>query len=245
MKNNISIAPPPAAPENTGCFLVARLPANEAQRLKALNSYGILDSEAEQAFDDLARIAALSCDMPIALISLVDRDRQWFKSHIGLEARQTHRDLSFCAHAILDPEKVMVVPDARLDTRFAGHPAVVGEPHIVFYAGAPLITPTGEAIGTVCIADHKPRALTEVQLQILRSLAAQAVTQLEMRRSLMTLEATLESHEEYVGQLERTQEVLEEESSTVRSPGLAIDALSRSNWTANLHGPDVATARLP
>jgi diguanylate cyclase (GGDEF)-like protein len=220
MTNKASIAPILAAPENTGCFLVARLPSNEQQRLRALHSYGILDSAAEQAFDDLARIAALSCDMPIALISLVDKDRQWFKSHIGLDATQTHRDLSFCAHAILSPTEVMVVPDARLDERFAGHPAVVGEPHIIFYAGAPMVSPTGEAIGTVCIADHKPRILSDVQLQILRSLAAQAITQLEMRRSLMTLEATLDSQGEYVDQLERQQEELQEESSTDPLTGL-------------------------
>jgi diguanylate cyclase (GGDEF)-like protein len=208
------MAVPSDMPEGTGCFIAASLPSNEAQRLKALHAYGILDSAAEQAFDDLARIAALCCDMPIALISLVDRDRQWFKSHIGLDATQTHRDLSFCAHAILAPDQVLMVPDTRLDPRFAGHPSVVGEPHIIFYAGAPMVAPTGEAIGTLCIADHKPRTLSDVQQQILRRLATQAITQLELRRSLMTLEATLESQGEYVDQLERQQEELQEENFT-------------------------------
>lgn len=211
------IAPANAATESadsTGCYLVAPLPTNETQRIKALHSYGVLDSAAEQVFDDLARIAALCCDVPIALISLVDRERQWFKAHIGLAATETPRSISFCAHAILKPDQVMVVSDARRDARFAGNPAVTGPPGIIFYAGAPLVTPTGEAIGTLCIADTRYRTLTDKQLEILRSLAAQAMAQLEMRRSIMLQEATLESQSRYLDQLERHQEELEQENAT-------------------------------
>jgi diguanylate cyclase (GGDEF)-like protein len=222
-KNAISpaILPlPDNASDTTGCYLAAPLPPNEAQRLKALHAYGVLDSAAEAAFDGIARLAAICCDVPIALISLVDRDRQWFKSHIGLEATGTPRSMSFCAHAILVPEDVMVVPDARLDARFASNPAVTAKPGIIFYAGAPLVSPTGEAIGTLCIADHKPRELTDMQLKMLRGLAEQAITQLEMRRSLMTLEATIDSQTHYVDQLERQQEELEQENATDPLTGL-------------------------
>jgi diguanylate cyclase (GGDEF)-like protein len=204
----------------TGCFLAAPLPANEAQRLKALHSYGILDSAAEQAFDDIAGLAALCCDVPVALISLVDRDRQWFKAHHGLDATSTPRNISFCGHAILKPDQVMEVPDAREDERFAGNPAVVGAPNVVFYAGAPLLAPTGEAIGTLCLIDHKPRRLTDVQRRMLKGLAAQAMTQLEMRRSLMTLEAAMDSQSRYVDQLEQAQQTLEHESTTDVLTGL-------------------------
>jgi diguanylate cyclase (GGDEF)-like protein len=207
-------------PSATGCYLAAPLPANEEQRLKSLHSYGILDTGSEQAFDDLAGLAALICEVPIALISLVDRDRQWFKTHIGLEATATSRNVSFCSHAILMPDKVTEVPDAREDERFRYNPLVLGDPHIVFYAGAPLVAPTGEAIGTLCIVDRKPRRLSDMQRICLAGLAAQAVTQLELRRSVMTLERAMDSQSQYVNQLERQQRELEEESATDMLTGL-------------------------
>jgi diguanylate cyclase (GGDEF)-like protein len=209
------------APEITGCFMAAApLPANEEKRIKALHAYGVLDSAAEQAFDDLARMAALVCDVPIALISLVDRERQWFKSHIGIDVSGSPRNISFCAHAILKPTDVMEVPDAREDPRFALNPLVTGDPHIVFYAGAPILTPTGDPIGTLCIVDYKPRKLTAMQSRVLQGLANQAVTQLELRRSLMVLEASVESQTRYVDQLEREREDLEQENATDSLTGL-------------------------
>lgn len=207
-------------PADTGCFLSPAPAHDEPARLKALRAYGILDTAAEQSFDDLARLAALCCEAPIALISLVDRDRQWFKAHIGIETRATPRDLSFCAHAILQPEQVMEVPDARLDPRFALNPTVTGPPHIVFYAGAPLVAPTGEALGTLCVIDHRPRSLGDMQRGMLAGLAAQAMTQLELRRSLMTLEAALDSQGRYVQQLERAHRDLEQECATDDLTGL-------------------------
>ena len=191
------------------CYLSAPLPPNETQRLRALQGYGILDSNAEAAFDELTQMAAMLCDMPIALMSLLDHDRQWFKARIGVDDPGTPREISFCSHAILVPDDVMVVPDARLDPRFAGNPLVTGDAGIVFYAGAPIVSPTGEAIGSLCVADRRPRKLNLRQLQLLRGLANQAMVQLELRRSLTNLEAVMESQSRYVSKLEQHQQKLE------------------------------------
>ncbi len=164
-------------------MIPAPLPEKEPERLEALQRYEILDTESEQRFDDLTLLAKHICDAPIALISFVDAERQWFKSRIGLTASQTPRAVSFCGHAILE-EDVMVVPDAAADARFADNPMVTGEPGIRFYAGAPLLTSTGHALGTLCVIDRKPRELTEEQLEALRTLARQVVAQLELRRRL-------------------------------------------------------------
>ncbi len=164
-------------------MIPATAPQNEPERLGALREYEILDTEAEEKFDDLTLLARHICDTPIALISFVDTDRQWFKSRIGLTTSQTPRAVSFCGHAILE-EDVMVVPDTAADERFADNPMVTGAPGIRFYAGAPLLTSTGYALGTLCVIDRKPRELTAEQLDALRALARQVVAQLELRRRL-------------------------------------------------------------
>ena len=171
----------------------APLPAGESQRLAALRQYRLLDTLPEAVYDDLAFIASQICQTPIALVSLIDDQRQWFKARIGLEATETPRDIAFCAHAILDPQAVMQVPDTRLDERFANNPLVTSAPGIRFYAGVPLVTPDGHAIGTLCAIDQQPRQLSDGQLRALQALSREVMVQLELRRTIVTLEQELSS----------------------------------------------------
>mgnify|MGYP000128392160 CR=1 FL=1 len=169
----------------------APLPTDEAERIKALQEFQVLDSMPEQAFDDIVFLASHICQTPIALVSLVDTDRQWFKARVGLGAPQTSRDLAFCAHAILEPDRVLQVQDATKDERFNTNPLVTGAPDIRFYAGTPLVTPDGRAIGTLCAIDRKPRELTCEQLRALRALSREVMVQLELRRTILTLERSI------------------------------------------------------
>ncbi|MFN6470103.1 MAG: ATP-binding protein [Nostoc sp. SerVER01] len=166
----------------------ATLAQNEMARLEALRRYHILDTICEAAFDDLTRLAAQICRTPIALISLVDDYRQWFKSKLGLKAESTSRDMAFCAYAILQPNDILIVPDTLLDQRFATNPLVISEPYIRFYAGAPLVTPEGYALGTICVIDYVPRQLSLEQLEALRTLSRQVIAQLELKLNLEKLE---------------------------------------------------------
>jgi anti-sigma regulatory factor (Ser/Thr protein kinase) len=163
---------------------------DEADRLASLRSYRILDTNPEQGFDDLALLASQVCGTPIAAITLIDEHRQWFKARTGLTATETSRSISFCSHAIEQPE-MMVVPDALNDARFHQNPMVLGEPRIRFYAGAQLVTPEGAAIGTLCVLDQVPRQLTASQMQGLDALRRQAEAQLELRRNLLELRRQL------------------------------------------------------
>jgi anti-sigma regulatory factor (Ser/Thr protein kinase) len=167
---------------------------DEAGRLESLKKYRILDTEPEQAFDDLTLIASQVCSTPIALISLVDEDRQWFKSRVGLEATETKRSISFCGHAI-GQDGLFVVEDAAADERFKENPLVVGEPHIRFYAGMPLKSREGMALGTLCVIDREPRTLSESQREALAALKRQVESQLELRRNLDDLKVAVESIE--------------------------------------------------
>lgn len=162
----------------------------EARRLEALARYRVLDTPPERAFDDLALLASRICETPIALVSLVDETRQWFKARVGLEARETARSMAFCAHAIRGSE-LFVVPDAAQDPRFSDNPLVTGPPHIRFYAGSPLVTPDGWALGTICAIDRVPRSLSPEHREALQALARQVVAQLELRSRFSELQAAL------------------------------------------------------
>ncbi len=157
----------------------------EADRLAALHRYRILDTPREDAFEDFVRIAAQVCHVPVALVSLIDVSRQWFKAEIGLGMRETPRDVSICAHAILQQD-LFVVPDTTKDPRFAANPLVTGPPYLRFYGGAVLSSPEGLPLGTLCVLDHQPRpeGLTEEQRFVMKALARQVTAQFELRRAL-------------------------------------------------------------
>jgi len=199
------------------------LPANETCRLEALYQYHILDTPPSRGFDNLTQLAAMGCQVPIALVSLVDKQRQWFKAQVGIDATETSRDLAFCAHAILRPE-LFEVPDALADDRFCDSPMVTGEPHLRFYAGMPLVTADGYALGTICVIDRVPRTLTAMQRQTLEMLAAQVVDQLELHRQLKLMQ-----------QVEAERQTLQ---ATLRLQERAIAASSNGIVIADASQPD-------
>lgn len=153
----------------------------EEARLAALNRLMVMDTPEEEAYDDITRMAATLCNTPVALITLLDGKRQWFKSRVGTQVTETPREMSFCTHAIQNPSEVFVVNDASVDPRFADNPLVTQDPNIRFYAGAPLVTSDGQALGTVCVIDTRARNLTSDQIKELQFLAQQVVATLEQR----------------------------------------------------------------
>jgi len=199
--------------------MAASTPAVEAARIAALNRYAILDSEPEESFDDLVVLAAHVCKTPMALLSLVDDHRQWFKSKVGVEASETPKEISVCAHAI-QQQDLFIVPDMREDARFRENPLVVGEPHIRFYAGAPLVNEDGFALGTLCVVDREPRELDEEQKAALHSLSRLALRQMELRKNLQMLKEALSdrTREEHA----REMEIKRLEEKLVRVLGLKI-----------------------
>jgi len=159
----------------------------EPTRIEELEKYQILDTLEEREYDDITKIAAQICRTPISLVSLVTDDRQWFKSRVGLEAKETPRKDSFCTHAIEQPDKTLVIQDSRKDKRFYNNPLVTSDPFVIFYAGVPLVAPNGFAFGTLCVIDHQPRELDQQQIEALEALANQVVCLLELRKSRTTL----------------------------------------------------------
>jgi diguanylate cyclase (GGDEF)-like protein/PAS domain S-box-containing protein len=208
----------------------APLPRDEADRLAALRRYEILDTLPEQVFDDLALLAAHVCGAPIALVTLVDEDRQWFKSKIGLTAAETSRDVAFCAHAIHGPEP-FIVRDALEDERFADNPLVTADPNIRFYAGSPLITSEGHALGTLCVIDRAPRELEAEQVEALRALSRQVMTQIEVRRQSARLAEINEELAREITERARAEEALRESerfaTSVINSLTANISVLDR------------------
>ncbi|MFK7772470.1 MAG: response regulator [Saprospiraceae bacterium] len=164
-------------------MLIAKKPTNEVQRQTSLESFNILDTLPETEYDNITAIAAKICGTPIALISLVDNNRQWFKSKQGLGVDETPRDVAFCAHAILQPDKLFEVKDATKDQRFVDNPLVTGNPNVVFYAGSPLVTPDGEALGTLCVIDHQPREISQESKDLLSLLSHHVVTHMQVRKN--------------------------------------------------------------
>ncbi len=180
---------------------------DERRRLNVLWQYEVLDTVPEELFDDLTELAARICEAPIALISLVDENRQWFKSKIGTDLKETSRDISFCAHAI-QQTGLFIIPDASKDPRFEKSPLVTSDPKIRFYAGAPLVTPDGYALGTLCVIDTVPRELRADQKQALGILARHVVSQLELRRRSRELLNIRQENKRSQNELERVRSQL-------------------------------------
>jgi GAF domain-containing protein len=200
MHSRIWLFPWDAQPE---VAMAAAPPSIEAARIAALNRYAILDTEPEQCFDDLVILASYVCRTPMAMLSLVDEHRQWFKSKVGVQVRETPREISICSHAI-QQDDLFVVQDTLEDPRFRENALVVGEPRIRFYAGAPLISEDGFALGTLCVVDREPRELNEDQKNALKSLGRLALAQMELRQNLRLLKDALSDRtkEEHARELE-------------------------------------------
>ena len=205
------------------------VPHNESARLKALLDYNVLDSETERSFDELTELVSAVLDVPIALVSLIDQKRQWFKSHHGLDATETPREIAFCAHAILD-EEVFVVEDSHEDERFCDNPLVTDAPHVRFYAGAPLITPEGYKIGTLCGIDHQPHVLSPKQRRLLQIIAHQVVALLELRKYVATQNRLLQEQSQLLARSEAVnreiQDLVSVISHDLRAPVLNLVGFS-------------------
>jgi|HubBroStandDraft_5_1064220.scaffolds.fasta_scaffold22138_4 diguanylate cyclase (GGDEF)-like protein len=223
----------------------APLLQNEAERLRALDEYEILDTEGEEAFDELTRLAAFVCGTPISTMTLIDEHRQWFKSKVGVGSQETPRDIAFCSQAIND-NQAFIVPDAKRDPRFADNPLVLGEPHIRFYAGLPLTNPDGFNLGTLCVLDRTPRELSEQQIEALRILARQVIAQMELRKQLRKLRVTIGEKEAVEEELRASRAALLKLSITDELTGLynrrafnerldeAVRLSNRHDWPLSL-----------
>ncbi|UZR93488.1 GAF domain-containing hybrid sensor histidine kinase/response regulator [Chondrinema litorale] len=190
-------------------MIAPKVPDNENERLRNLQSYNILDTFPEQQYDDITTIASQICNTPISLITLVDKNRQWFKSRVGLGATETSREYAFCAHAINEPDQLFEVKNSFEDKRFHDNPLVTGEPRVIFYAGVPLVNSAGFSLGTLCVIDHEPRSLNDQQKETLKALSRQVISQLELRKKNIQLEEELKLKEERETELIRLKDLAE------------------------------------
>jgi diguanylate cyclase (GGDEF)-like protein len=213
----------------------APLPANEERRIAKLEDYNVLDTLPEPAYDDITFLASCICDTPIAVVSFVDRERQWFKSKVGLDVDETPRDVAFCSHAILNPDELLIVPNATEDERFADNPLVTENPAIRFYAGAPLRSSDGVALGTLCVIDLESRTLDESQRKALSALSRQVMGQLELRKAVADLQKYQNRLEDYQRGLEKANESLSEKSKTDALTSLENRASFDDNLEEELH----------
>ncbi|MEJ7801445.1 MAG: sensor domain-containing diguanylate cyclase [Ilumatobacter sp.] len=230
----------PRTPWNA--MIPAEHPANEAERLAELAELDILDTLPEAAYDDITLLASQICETPIALITLVAEGRQWFKSKVGTDVAETPRDISFCAHAILRPDELFMIPDTRDDVRFVDNPLTDNE-GMRFYAGVPLTTANGHALGTLCVIDRKPHDLTSQQRDALRALSRQVIAQLELRRNIAALEVTAAERARYQEQLEDYQDRLEEQMAIVARQSLTDSVTALPNRRALTERLDLEAAR--
>jgi anti-sigma regulatory factor (Ser/Thr protein kinase) len=221
----------------------SRIDGGEAARLAALRKYRILDTEPERQFDDLTLLASHICGTPMAVISLVDEDRQWFKSRVGVSVVETSRAVSFCTHAIQHRE-IMIVPNALEDERLRDYPSVTGDEHIRFYAGAPLITREGQALGTLCVFDRVARTLTADQLEALDALRHQAEAQLELRRNLIELTDALAERDRAELEQRRLYEELHAAHEDVRRLSALMPYCSTCQFTMTIPADPAAIPRL-
>jgi GAF domain-containing protein len=193
----------------------APLPENESGRLKALAEYQILDSLPEEVYDDITRIASEIMGTPIALLNLVDKDRQWTKSNYGLDVTNTPRELSFCPHAILNPYDVMIVEDARYDERFHDNPLTTGAPKVIFYAGVPIVNEDGFAMGALCVIDSRPRTMPENKLMALQALAKSVQTHFELRKTKLELDRVHQEVRKTSGSIKSSNPILTIQAKTL------------------------------
>ena len=195
----------------------APLPPDEAARIKSLQEHALLDTLPEEVYDDVTRLASEICGTPIALLTLVDEKRQWFKSKQGLGVDETPREDSFCAHTILNPNEAFVVPDARYDERFHDNPLTTGEPQVVFYAGVPVKDADGHALGSLCVIDSRPRELSDEKLEALKALAKLVNTNFKLRKTTM--------------ELEESKRKLSEKETAMKTVATGLQTLANSNPT--------------
>lgn len=214
--------------------IAAEIAVEEAKRQAALDELNILDTPAESEYDDITRLAAEICQTPISLISLIDNSRQWFKSKHGLDASETPREHAFCAHAIKTPREVFVVPDSREDIRFAKNPLVTGAPNVVFYAGVPLVSEHGNAYGTLCIIDNKPKKLTDNQIELLKALANQVVKLFELRKANAKLILSQQELQRKNAELEKFAYTVSHDIKTPVSNLHTIAGIMKEDYSAQL-----------